>query len=174
MVTHCKGGTAHPVVFSLSSGMSSLKSFQGICVMMPAPSPESASAEQAPRCSMHPREVRACKVQYSYLQQCFILCCPQVEIITGGMHAAMSGLWAHLFHNDVGPLIPQVCDEAHLHMPGSISACILSLASLVFGGRHTDTLRTAACHAMHWPHPTFALLLQNVLQIDGLALERCG
>ena len=86
----------------------------------------------------------------------------------------MSGLEAHLFHNDVRPLIPQVCNEAHLHMTGSISVCIASLVSSGYGSRHTDTLRTAACHAMHGPHPTFALLLQNLLQIDGLALERCG
>lgn len=49
----------HPVVFSLSSGKSCLNRSQGIWVMMPAPSPESLSAEHAPRCSMHPREVRA-------------------------------------------------------------------------------------------------------------------
>ncbi len=28
---------------------------------MPAPSPESSSAEQAPRCSIHPKDVSACK-----------------------------------------------------------------------------------------------------------------
>ena len=34
--------------------------FQGICVMMPAPSPLSSSALHPPRCSMHPSAVSAC------------------------------------------------------------------------------------------------------------------
>mmetsp|Transcript_31685 Transcript_31685/g.53238 ORF Transcript_31685/g.53238 Transcript_31685/m.53238 type:complete len:255 (+) Transcript_31685:1445-2209(+) len=34
--------------------------FQGICTITPAPSPESSSAEHPPRCSMQPSPVRAC------------------------------------------------------------------------------------------------------------------
>mmetsp|Transcript_22031 Transcript_22031/g.48086 ORF Transcript_22031/g.48086 Transcript_22031/m.48086 type:complete len:207 (-) Transcript_22031:201-821(-) len=49
-----------PVVASLRLGFSFLSSFQGIWVINPAPSPESSSAEHAPRCSMHPKAVRAC------------------------------------------------------------------------------------------------------------------
>mmetsp|Transcript_956 Transcript_956/g.4049 ORF Transcript_956/g.4049 Transcript_956/m.4049 type:complete len:266 (-) Transcript_956:908-1705(-) len=34
------------------------KSFHGMCVMTPTPSPESLSAEHAPRCSMHPTAIK--------------------------------------------------------------------------------------------------------------------
>ena len=50
----------YPEVDSSSAGNSDFRSFQGTCIMMPAPSPESSSAEQAPRCSMQPRACRAC------------------------------------------------------------------------------------------------------------------
>ena len=50
----------HPVVSSFSCGISALKSAQGSFIMMPAPSPDTSSAEQAPRCSMQPSAVSAC------------------------------------------------------------------------------------------------------------------
>ena len=47
------------MVCSFRSGKSCLNRSHGIWVISPAPSPESLSAEQAPRCSMHPSEVSA-------------------------------------------------------------------------------------------------------------------
>lgn len=49
----------HPHVRSSTPAISALRSFQGMSVMRPAPSPESSSAEHAPRCSMHPSAVSA-------------------------------------------------------------------------------------------------------------------
>ncbi len=81
--------------------MSCLKSFQGICVMMPAPSPESASAEQAPRCSMHPRDVRACTQRWSCPENST---CPysQEEDASSKAAAAGNGMQQLLWPRAVG------------------------------------------------------------------------
>jgi hypothetical protein len=50
---------AHPQSSGFASGMVCWMRLHGMCVMMPAPSPESLSAEQAPRCSIQPRAKRA-------------------------------------------------------------------------------------------------------------------
>ena len=50
----------HPVLCSESPGTSPLNSSQGTLVISPAPSPDTSSAEQAPRCSMQPSATSAC------------------------------------------------------------------------------------------------------------------
>ena len=53
--------TAYPVQSLLIGPTSSSMTSHGIWVMIPAPSPESLSAEHAPLCSMQPSAWHACK-----------------------------------------------------------------------------------------------------------------
>lgn len=74
----------------------------------------------------------------------------------------------HLLDNNMGPLILEVCNEAHLHGCGNFSG--IEGTRLLPATKQTDS-RPKACHVMV-THPTFTLLLQNSLQVDSLALTR--
>lgn len=123
---------AHPVVFSCRSrsGSSAFSRSQGTAVMMPAPSPETVSAEHAPRCSMHDSASSACAVFLpsartrsghqqagatpALLCRCRHVSHPSVTCSHGGLRRCTCTPASHLLDDCVVPLISQVRDEAHL------------------------------------------------------------
>ena len=125
---------AYPVSFSFRSGRSCLNSSHGICVIMPAPSPEISSAEQAPLCSIQLRAVTACARAELLLRR--LLTCKHALGCLGNM-GSLESKARHGLSNSACDAMGQDCTWLRI-------LCILSCLRLAM----KPTCRSTICYKL--------------------------